>query len=295
MCIIVCKEKGQAMPNEDILENCFVRNNDGAGFAYNINGKVKIEKGFLTFKDLKKALEKLESETDIKKIGLVIHFRIGTAGTNGAGNTHPYPLTNNWKQYKQTELITNVAVFHNGIIAGYSPNKENKNDFNDTQLYILKRLSKLPKEFYKNKKTLEKIGQETKNRFAFIDGDGNIYRTGDGWQIDDNIYYSNNTYKKYNYLYDFDGFYNHDRLYNLDNMDGDYFFDTFEEMGAFLDLLFPIMPNSEIYTDSSYKNSFFVDENDVLFCDEKTKTLFCVDFFALCLQNLGHFHDIVEY
>ena len=313
MCIIVCKDKGQKMPNEETLRRCFIRNNDGAGFAYNLNNKVYIKKGFLTFDELQKALKTLQEQVKIEDVGLVIHFRIGTAGTNGAGNTHPYPLTNKWWKYKTTDMTTGVAVFHNGIINGYSPNKENKHDFNDTQLYIMKRLAKMPQNFYKKEKWLNVIGTETGSRFAFIDAQGNIYRAGTGWVTDEGIHYSNSTYKAYTYgynrIYNYDDYYDDyfDRYYKNNKTlpkakeeqviedDDDIYFDTYEEMGQYLDALTPVLPDSEIYLDDSYSKSVYVYADDLYFIDDLLKAYYKLDFLAMQLEFMGYYADIVEY
>lgn len=314
MCIIVCKDKGQDMPKEDILRRCFIRNDDGAGFAYNLNNKVYIKKGFMTFEDLKKALDTLAEQVSIKDIGLVIHFRIGTAGTNGAGNTHPYPLTNKWWNYKTTDMTTGVAVFHNGIINGYSPDKKNKHDFNDTQLYIMKRLAKLPQYFYKKQKWLDTIGKETASRLAFIDADGNIYKAGSGWVEDDGIYYSNTTYMSYTYgksniysYYDYADYYGYYDEYYKNNKtlpeskkagideDDDIYFDSYEELGRYIDTMTPILPNSEIYLDDSYSKNIYVYDDDMYFADDLLKAYYKLDFHMLTLEFMGYYADIVEY
>lgn len=307
MCIIVCKEKGQAMPKTEILKRCFIRNDDGAGFAYNLNNKVYIKKGFLTFEELEKALTTLQEQVKIEDVGLVIHFRIGTSGTNNGGNTHPYPLTNKWWKYKTTDMTTGVAVFHNGIIQGYSPNKENKHDFNDTQLYIMKRLAKMPQHFYKKQKWLDIIGKETTSRFAFIDANGDIYRAGTGWQEDDGIYYSNGTYKTitygynniYNYDYCWDRYYQHNKTTPKTNDtvydDDDIYFDTYEEMGIYLDQLTAVLPDSEIYLDEEYKDSVYVYNDDLYFIDELVKAYYKLDMMGLQLEFMGYYTDIVEF
>lgn len=314
MCIIVCKDKGQELPKEEVLKRCFIRNNDGAGFAYNLNNKVYIKKGFMTFEDLKKALDTLTEQVSVKDIGLVIHFRIGTAGTNGAGNTHPYPLTHKWWNYKITDMTTGVAVFHNGIINNYAPDKKNKHDFNDTQLYIMKRLAKLPQHFYKKQKWLDTIGKETSSRLAFIDADGNIYRAGSGWVEDDGIYYSNSTYKSYTYgksnIYDYYDYADHYGYYDTyykynktlpgnvatsEESEDDLYFDTYEELGLFLDGMTPVLPDSEIYLDNTYAKNIYVDESDLYFVDELLKAYYKLDFHNLILEFMGYYEDIVEY
>ena len=62
MCIIVSKEKGVKLPTKKILENCFNRNSDGAGFMYVKNNQVMIDKGYMTFEDFYKRLKELKKD-----------------------------------------------------------------------------------------------------------------------------------------------------------------------------------------------------------------------------------------
>ena len=48
MCIIAIKPKDIDLPSKEYLENCFINNDDGAGFMYTENNKVKIYKGYMT-------------------------------------------------------------------------------------------------------------------------------------------------------------------------------------------------------------------------------------------------------
>ena len=51
MCVILVKERGIELPTKDILESCWKRNPDGAGFMFNDCDKVVIMKGFMTFEE----------------------------------------------------------------------------------------------------------------------------------------------------------------------------------------------------------------------------------------------------
>jgi len=310
MCIIVCKNKGQELPDETILKRCFTYNSDGAGIAYNLDNKVYINKGFLTYEELKLALDKLKERVNIKDVGLILHFRIGTAGTNGATNTHPYPLTGKWWLYKKLDMTTKVAVAHNGVIRNYEPNKTNKHDFNDTQLYIMKRLAKLPQHFYKNSKWLETIGTETGSRFAFLDSDGNIYRAGTGWVEDNGFWYSNTTYKPRNYGYNsiynyYDEYYNDYYKTCYDNLDkkstdediydnDSYTFDTYTQLGEYLDELTPVLPDSDIFLNEDMTDSIYAFSDDNYFVDTSIKALYKVNLMALEIEFISYYVDIVE-
>ena len=55
------------MPSKKIFSNCFSNNDDGAGFMFPLNGKVHIEKGFMSFTAFKKGLkEAVEEGCDVR-------------------------------------------------------------------------------------------------------------------------------------------------------------------------------------------------------------------------------------
>ena len=62
MCIIVSKNIGVEIPSERVLKNCFDYNNDGAGFMYNFNGKVYMEKGYMNFRNFYNRIMELDKE-----------------------------------------------------------------------------------------------------------------------------------------------------------------------------------------------------------------------------------------
>ena len=195
MCIIIAKDKIGRLPKEEELKNAFEYNDDGAGFMYVDNGKVVIDKGYMTFESFMKHYKKLLSKyNDFKDKSLVLHFRIGTSGRNTKGNTHPYPITNNVKKLRKRHLSNeSIGIAHNGIIKGYGT----ATGLNDTQEYISKYLYQLYshyKDFYKNEDMLYQIDLATNSKFAILDSDDNIYYIGEF--IDDNgLNFSNDTYK----------------------------------------------------------------------------------------------------
>ena len=83
MCIALVKLP-DANVSEDNLRACWQSNPDGAGFAYIKDGKVTIEKGFMTLKPFMEALNvALEAN---KESTFLIHFRIATHGDVNADN-----------------------------------------------------------------------------------------------------------------------------------------------------------------------------------------------------------------
>ena len=94
MCVILVKERGIEIPTKGVLESCWKRNPDGAGFMFNDCDKVVIMKGFMTFEEFYLRLQTANDFYHLKEKGLVIHFRIATSGLKDKGNCHPYPISN---------------------------------------------------------------------------------------------------------------------------------------------------------------------------------------------------------
>ena len=95
MCIIVVKKAGIAAPSDEMFENMWNHNPDGAGFMYTANGGVCIEKGFMEYKDFYKAYKRVEGKIDTVQTPMIFHFRITTHGGTSPENTHPFPVTDN--------------------------------------------------------------------------------------------------------------------------------------------------------------------------------------------------------
>ena len=66
MCIAIYSLKGNEIPNDEILRNCFHNNGDGAGIAFNHNGQVKIVKGFMDFNSFITALHEYDEKYNLK-------------------------------------------------------------------------------------------------------------------------------------------------------------------------------------------------------------------------------------
>ena len=215
MCIIVAKEKGLELPKKETLETCFKHNPDGAGFMYVKDNKVIIDKGYMDFKSFYKRLKKLDKKLHLKDKALVMHFRIGTHGANNRQTTHPFPISNNNSDLKQTYFKTDLGMVHNGIIPHYDYEK----DMSDTQLFIrdlVSILKGLNKNFYKDKNTLDMFEKVTNSKLCFLDTKNDLIYVGDFVKDENGIKYSNTTYKEYTYKtdwskYDWDDY---DRCYS---------------------------------------------------------------------------------
>lgn len=201
MCIIVAKDKNSELPSMETLETCFNHNNDGAGLMYVDKGQVVIDKGFMSFNELEKHLNILYKKfNNFKNKALVLHFRIGTSGTNTKENTHPYCISGDYKDLHRTRVLCDLGMAHNGIINQYTP-VDNKNNTNDTQEFIMKYLTPMYehyKDFYKNEYILEGLSDITNSRLVFLDTKEDLYYVGD-FVEDNGIMYSNTSYKPYTF------------------------------------------------------------------------------------------------
>ena len=199
MCVIIVKSKNQGLPEKSSLKNCFNRNPDGAGFMYtDNNGKVVIDKGYMTFDKFYKRFEKLcEKYNDFEGKNLVMHMRISTAGGVKPQNTHPFPLTNKFYDMKKTYSKCNVGIVHNGIISATNPSKEQQDKgINDTMLFIKSYVYPIYKNWnkcFESEEFLAGIRIITNSKFAILDKNDNLHIVGNFTQFDGN-YYSNDSY-----------------------------------------------------------------------------------------------------
>ena len=190
MCIIAIKEKGVDLPTKDKLENMWENNPHGAGLAFAMDEKVYINKGFLNKKEFLSFLEDLRSQA--KNIPMLLHFRIATHGGINQECTHPFPIAEN-DSLKKLQLITDVAVAHNGIIK-----IDADEGMSDTMTYIAKVLYNIKQtygDFYKHPRVLKAIEANiNSSKMAFLDKEGKIYKVGEWVKEKDGIFYSNDTY-----------------------------------------------------------------------------------------------------
>lgn len=184
MCIIVYKPVNKMMVDETTIETCYENNPDGAGYMIReLNGSIKIRKGFMDVESLKKSLNR---ERNIEQTEMVLHFRIATHGSIKKGNCHPFPISRSIPELRKvSHNKLNYAIAHNGIIQGYS--SKNKYNLSDT-MQLSKKLVAMIHEPGKMKKYLSGIH----SRFiVFLPKETII--TGD-WIEEDGIKYSNSSY-----------------------------------------------------------------------------------------------------
>ena len=224
MCVIVAKNKSDRLPTIDELKHCYTRNDDGAGFMYVNNNKVVIDKGYMTYDSFIKHYKKLcKRFNNFDNKCLVIHCRIGTAGTNTAQNTHPYPISNSIKKLHRTYTTATLGIAHNGIIRDYTPTaSSNTQDTNDTQEFISTYLASLRRgypRFYKDSNILDAIEYLTSSKFAILSANDELVTIGDFINHNE-LLFSNTSYEEYKpitYAYNYPTYYN--STYNYDDDD----------------------------------------------------------------------------
>lgn len=211
MCVIATSAKGFDVPAKPVMKDMYDYNPDGAGFAYALNKRVYIEKGFMTYEDFLKALDDLQKKLKdkynktLKDISIMFHFRIGTHGPNSPELTHPFPISHKKKHFDALDLYTDVVMAHNGIIKSVTP----VTDWSDTTQYVKDILHPLymdNKEFYKSENVQHLIANTINgSRFVFLDKYGEFTYIGDWHDSDDadlkGVKFSNlnheDTYMKY--------------------------------------------------------------------------------------------------
>lgn len=185
MCVIAVSPKGVTIPNMETMKDMFDYNSDGAGFAYSLNKRVYIEKGFMTYEEFEYALKNLETKLDKKykknmtDLPILFHFRIGTHGPNNRALTHPFPVSENKKHIEALDLYTDLVMAHNGTISAVKP----VNGWSDTTQYIkdvLFPLYTIDKQFYLREPLQELINNTINgSRFVFLDKYGDFTLLGD--------------------------------------------------------------------------------------------------------------------
>lgn len=196
MCIIAAKPAGIAMPSDETIETMWYANPDGAGFMYAKDGRVQIEKGFMSLDAFTSALARAAKETDLAATGVVLHFRIATHGGTKPENTHPFPVSGSMAALRKLRVTTDLGVAHNGIIRTVIPRDKNTSD---TMEFIASELSLLYKgcpKFYEDKNLMQLVEELCGSKLAFLLGDGSIHTVG-RFNECGGILYSNYSYEPY--------------------------------------------------------------------------------------------------
>lgn len=187
MCIIVVKPAGVTPPSRETLRECFASNPDGAGLMW-ANGKtVTIRKGFMTFSDFCKALDKVPASA-----AAVYHFRISTHGGTKPELCHPFPLSSDTAELTALETQNRLGVTHNGVVHAANPAKGES----DTLAFIrdtLAPLRTLCEDLTHNEQAQNVIKSVLGSKMAILDNSGDFCLIGEFIE-DKGCYFSNTSY-----------------------------------------------------------------------------------------------------
>lgn len=177
MCIICVKPEGKSLA-ENVIQNMWSVNSDGAGFMYAEDGVLHVQKGFMTLSEFKEAYEphKLKQA--------VLHFRIKTHGEKNPENTHPFYIDEN------------LAFVHNGIIQGFGSNSHSDTwHFNEEIIKPIR--SELPN--FLDIKPITQLIQDkiSYSKLVFLNSEGEItiINKDKGVYSSDGFWFSNNSWE----------------------------------------------------------------------------------------------------
>jgi len=174
MCMLMLKLPEGHVTRKNLYK-AWKHNPDGAGFAWNTEGKVYIRKGFFKFREFYRALRKAERENPASVF--MVHLRLATSGKKVAEACHPF------------QINKELAMGHNGIFSGLGNEK-----YSDTQEFAAF-LRKLPRNFMHDKTAMKILSTYVKaetSKIVLLDGNGSWKILGEEkgyWE--NGVWYSN--------------------------------------------------------------------------------------------------------
>jgi hypothetical protein len=183
MCIAIYTPKKAALKKE-ILKNCWLNNNDGAGILYIEDGVLKVYKEMNNFDTFFKNYTKIRNKN--RGTSMVLHFRISTHGKVNETNCHPFLVNES------------LGFVHNGMIDVMPRNV----DFSDTYMFNELVLKKLPQDFTNNDAIMSMMHSYIGySKLIFLDDKDDVTIVGEekGEWVD-GCWFSNTTYKYSNYI-----------------------------------------------------------------------------------------------
>lgn len=194
MCIIVAKPQGVEFPRWRTLKNCWQANPDGAGFMVADGGRVKISKGYMSWRKFEKSLKKAKRSAG-NDAAFVIHFRIATHGDVSPECCHPFPLARSVKKLRAVSTSCAVGIAHNGVI----PNRATDARTSDTMDYIrsiIHPLSRMTDSIMHDHNARKIIEETLHSKLCMMDASGDVELFGQ-FETVDGVHYSNDSYMDY--------------------------------------------------------------------------------------------------
>lgn len=215
MCVAIYKPQNVDLPSLETFKKCWNTNPDGAGVMYENEPTAKycytIRKGFMTFSDFEKVYNELKTQ---KEKAMFFHFRIATHGGVTAGNTHPFPISQDITLLQHTYVLSNNVMIHNGVL----PITPRLDTISDTAELAI-RLSK--NGLHKNLKAVKNLfeGFIGTNKIAIANERG-IVLLGEWIEIE-GVYFSNENWKspKIYTAWNFQNYYDYDDYDDYGNYD----------------------------------------------------------------------------
>lgn len=199
MCVIAYAAKGIEISEKE-FRNCFINNPDGAGFMiYDpAKKKVHIRKGFMDFESFWNAVKDLPTDKD-----RVFHFRIATSGKVSPECCHPFVLTDNLDDMRQTDVYSDMGFSHNGVMADFTPTAALNAPYSDTMHFGAEILYPLRSKLYEEStQYLLKKAMGT-NKYAILGKKGVIILGAWNTSKETGIQYSNASYEERKKYYDY--------------------------------------------------------------------------------------------
>lgn len=141
-----------------VFDNASIRNPDGMGMLYALNGKLHSYKALADYKDFYREYVDIRRTTPHP---IVIHFRMATHGFINLANCHPFMV------HKQLGFV------HNGVFSGLKKHKK----VSDTGVFNNNVLKKLPEDFLSNegvRNLIEEYCEGYYSKLVFLDHLGNL-------------------------------------------------------------------------------------------------------------------------
>lgn len=201
MCVIAYAAKGIKISEKE-FRNCFINNKDGAGFMIydDQKKKVHIQKGFMTFDEFWNAVKDLPTDRD-----RVFHFRIATSGKISPECCHPFVLSNNLDEMRETDTYTDMGFSHNGVMADFTPKEGLSSPYSDTMYFGARVLFPLKsKLFDESAQYLIKKAMGT-NKYAILGKKGAVIIGSWETSTETGIQYSNTSFKERKSTYFYGG------------------------------------------------------------------------------------------
>lgn len=234
MCIAVFKEKGNKCPSLEILRQCFQSNDDGCGYAYALDGKVHIKKGFMTWQAFADSYNADKKRYNFDKLGVLWHFRVATHGGTNPQNTHPFPISNDTGMLQKPESVSDYAVIHNGIISLTSSTATAEKTTSDTLVFVRDYIWNIAQNrgWFRRESNIDLIYRLAGSKIAILNRFGEIIHTP-GFTEDNGVWYSNDTYKsaRVRYSHGYGNYGSYVGYYGGSNYDYDYDYDDYYGRG----------------------------------------------------------------